>query len=60
MGKLSLRDMTKESGGGSYAGTSRPDIFAKKIKDGKSFRLGENKNGKEIIGVETIPLVIFT
>ena len=44
--------MRKTSGGGSYAGTSRPDIFAKKIKDGKSFRLGENKNGKEIIGLE--------
>ena len=52
MASLSLSDMRKTSGGGSYAGTSRPDIFAKKIKDGKSFRLGENKNGKEIIGLE--------
>jgi len=52
MASLSLSDMRKTSGGGSYAGTSRPDIFAKKIKDGKSFRLGENKNGKELIGVE--------
>ena len=52
MASLSLSDMGKVSGGGAYAGTKRPDIFDKKIKDGKSFRLGENKNGKEIIGLE--------
>ena len=52
MASLSLSDMGKVSGGGAYAGTKRPDIFDKKIKDGKSFRLGETKNGKEIIGLD--------
>ena len=52
MATLSLDDMRKNASGGAYAGTKRPDIFDKKIKDGKSFRLGASKNGKEIIGLD--------
>ena len=50
MATLSLDDMRKNASGGAYAGTKRPDIFDKKIKDGKSFRLGrseERRVGKE-------------
>ena len=50
MASLSLDDMRKVASGGDYAGTKRPDIFAKKIKDNKTFRLGTTKNGKEIVG----------
>ena len=52
MASLSLDDMRKIASGGDYAGTKRPDIFAKKIKDNKTFRLGTTKNGKEIVGLE--------
>lgn len=52
MAKLSSDDMRKTASGGDYAGTNRPDIFDKKIKDKKTFRLGASKNGKEIVGVE--------
>ena len=52
MANLSLDDSRKNASGGAYAGTKLPDIFDKKIKDNKSFRLGASKNGKEIIGIE--------
>lgn len=51
MATLSANDMTKIASSGDYAGTKRPDIFAAKIKDKKSFRL-TSKTGKELVGVE--------
>ena len=48
---LSASDMTKQSSSGEYAGTKRPDIFAAKIKDNKTFRL-VTETGKEVVGVE--------
>jgi len=50
MATLKKDDMSKESSAGVYAGTKRPDIFDKKIKDGKTFRL-RTKTGKEIVGL---------
>ena len=44
--------MRKNASGGAYVGEEPDYVFDKKIKDGKSFRLGASKNGKEIIGIE--------
>src|SRR6056300_1884376 len=51
MATLSSDDMRKVASSGEYAGTQRPDIFAKKINDKKTFRIS-TANGKEIVGVE--------
>ena len=51
MATLSLSDMAKIASSGDYAGTNRKDVFAAKIKDGKSFRI-TSKTGVEIIGVD--------
>ena len=51
MATLSSEDMRKNASSGDYAGTKRPDIFAKKIADNKTFRL-VTANGKEIYGIE--------
>ena len=51
MATLSSDDMRKVASSGEYAGTQRPDIFAKKINDKKSFRIS-TANGKEIFGIE--------
>lgn len=51
MATLSSDDMRKVASSGDYAGTKRPDIFAKKIADKRSFRIS-TENGKEIVGIE--------
>src|SRR6056300_2071202 len=51
MATLSSDDTRKVASSGEYAGTQRPDIFAKKINDKKTFRIS-TANGKEIVGVE--------
>lgn len=51
MAALSSQDMRNIASSGPYAGASRPDIFLKKIADGKTFRV-ISEGGKEIFGVE--------
>ena len=51
MATLSSDDMRKNASSGAYAGTARPDIFAKKIADKKTFRVS-TQNGREIVGIE--------
>ena len=56
MASLSRNDMRKEAANGPYAGTKRPDIFVKKIKDGKSFIIGKTKTGTKVSGIEWDPV----
>tara|TARA_B110000305_G_scaffold242066_1_gene319511 strand:- start:2923 stop:4338 length:1416 start_codon:yes stop_codon:yes gene_type:complete len=48
---LAKKDFDKPASGGPYAGTSRQEIFLKKIQDNKPFVIGATKNGTKVIGV---------
>ena len=52
MPALTPADMKKDASSGDYAGTSRVDIFDKKIKDKKPFIIGNSASGQKVIGVK--------
>ena len=59
MAELVASDMTNNASSGQYAGSSRPDIFQKKIDDKRPFIIGKDKvvlmtpNGRSLFNVTT-------
>ena len=51
MAYLKSGDLKKPSSNGVYAGHERLDIFLLKIRDNKSFILGDTKSGKKVTGI---------
>ena len=51
MAVLVAGDMTKNASSGQYAGSSRPDIFQRKIDDKRPFIIGKDKGGKVVNGI---------
>lgn len=51
MAALQKADFEKQASGGSYAGKTRHEIFALKIKDDKKFIVGNTEAGRKVTGV---------
>ena len=51
MAVIKSTDFNKVASSGPYGGKTRDEIFELKIKEGKNFVLGANKNGKAITGI---------
>ncbi len=52
MATLKSNDFTKPASGGPYAGQDRFKIFGLKIKDKRTFFIGDNeRSGKEVVGI---------